>query len=307
MKVSAVISTYDRQPDLVECIQSLVRGFERPDEIVVIDDGDVERTERYLAERDLLDRVEHVEGPSEGLPASRNVGVEVTTGDIVCFLDDDVVVPPIWLREVLDTYERNEGASGVGGHVLNFNPDGINKANMDSFGYRALTAARTLFLNDRIGDISPVGILWATHTLMGSKEHDVETLQGCNMTFRRDVFDEVQFDEWYGTSGSSACEELDLCARLAANGHRLIYNPQATVVHKRSKGPTPRAEGPDYGSVANLAYFVRNNPAFGVANFALFSAAIVTYALLNRDVEYVKQIAIGARHYRRQDEEGDAS
>lgn len=298
MKVSVIISTYDRQEDLVECVRSLLHQFEPPDEILIVDDGDDEATERRLGERGLLDRVEHVTGPREGLPASRNAGIDLASGDIVCFIDDDVVLPPTWLREILETYDRTEDASGVGGHVLNFNPDGINKANMDSFGYRALSAARQLFLNDRVGMISPVGILWAPHTLLGTGERDVEVLQGCNMTFRKEVFDHARFDEWYGTSGSSACEELDFCARLAAGGHRLVYNPRATVVHKRSTGATPRDKSANYGSVANLSYFLRSNPSFGSANVALFSLAVVAYALLNLDPEYVRQVAEGARHYR---------
>lgn len=299
MNASVVIVTYDRQEDLVECVRSVLGGFEVPDEIIVVDDGDVERTARRLADHDLLDRVEHVEGPHAGLPASRNAGVELASGDVVCFVDDDVVVPPIWLREVMGTYERNPDATGVGGHVLNFNPERINKANVESFGYRALTAVRHLFAIEGVGVISPLGVLWAPHTFMRSGEQDVEAFQGCNMTFRRDALEEFRFDEWYGTTGSAACEELDLCTRVSAAGHRLVFNPRATVVHKRSPGATPRSEDPNYDNVTNLSYFVLNNPSFGYVNFVLFALAMTAYSLGKRDPAYVRHVGKGLLNYLR--------
>lgn len=304
MKTSIVIATYERQADLIECVDSLHSQFERPDEIIIVDDGDLERTRNRLAENGMLDDVTHIGGPGEGRMASRNVGVANASGDIVCFLDDDVILPPIWLREVVETYERNEDASGVGGHVLNFNPDEIRKANMESLGYRALTAFRLLFLHDRIGDFSPIGVLWAPHTLVGGGEQDAEAFQGCNMTFRSEVFEEYEFDEWYGATGSFTCEELDICARLADDGRRLVYNPRATVVHKRSTGPGRQTEGPDYANVTNLSYFLLKNPRFGVANFLLFACLIAGYAVLCRDPEYVRRVVAGLGHYARQTDSG---
>jgi len=304
MNTSIIIATYDRQEDLVECVQSLLGQFEQPDEIIVVDDGDTERTRDLLADADVLDDVDHLEGPGEGRMASRNAGVRHASGDIICFLDDDVIPPPIWLRQVLKTYDRNPDASGVGGHVLNFHPEGIDKANVDSLGYRALTAFRLLFLPDRIGEFSPVGVLWAPHTLTSAGQKDVEAFQGCNMTFRAEVFDEYQFDEWYGASGSFSCEELDFCARLAADGHRLVFDPRATVVHKRSTGPGRQTEGPDYGNVTNLSYLILRNPSYGIGNFLLFTGLMAVYALWSRDIEYLKRVGAGARHYWRRADSG---
>lgn len=293
METSVVISTYGRPDDLVECVDSLLGGFLTPDEIIVVDDGDVERTHQRLADAELLDEVKHLQGPQKNLPASRNAGVRATSGDIVCFVDDDVVVPATWLREVVETYERNAEVMGVGGYVLNFNPKNVNKADMDSFGYRALTGVRLAFLLDKIGIISPVGVLWAPHVFMTSEERGVETLQGCNMTFRREVFERHSFDEWYGSSGSAACEEIDFCGRLSAAGARLVYNPRAAVVHKRTVSDDSRTGAPNYDNITNLTYFVLNSPKLGLANYFLFVAAIVAYAAVTRDTGYLRGIVDG--------------
>lgn len=305
MDVSVVISTYDRQDDLVECVDSLQRGFEVPDEIVVVDDGDYDHTRERL-ETAGLDEVNHVEGDSDGLPASRNRGVDETTGEVVCFIDDDVVVPPNWLREVTETYEGGD-VDGVGGYVCNYNPKGINKADVESFGYRALTAIRLLCCYDRVGDVSPIGILWAPHVFMTAGVREVETLQGCNMTFSREVLEDHRFEEWYGTEGSSACEEIDMCSRVSADGYRLAYNPRAVALHKRSVSDDSRTSGPNYDNVTNLTYFVARHPRFGAVNVALLAVAIAVYATLQFDPGYLRGVLKGYRAARRRGKQAGGS
>lgn len=297
MRISVLISTYDRPDDVVECVQSLLGGFETPDEIIVVDDGDTARTRERLAEAELFDAVDHIDGPEKNLPASRNAGIEAASGDIICFVDDDTIVSPNWLQQIHATYERENDITGVGGHVVNYNPERINKANINSFGYRMLTAVRKLFLLDKIGVVSPVGILWAPHTFMTPAEQDVEALQGCNMSFRSDVFDEFRFNEWYGTTGSSACEELDFCSQVSANGDRLVYNPRAVVVHKRTLNDESRAGTPNYENITNLTYCLLNNPKLGVLNYILFVASILVFSLLKLDAKYLMTVFKGTKRF----------
>jgi GT2 family glycosyltransferase len=302
MRISAVIATCGRPNDVAECVESLLSGFETPEEIVVVDDGDVDETRAKFAERGVIEDVTHIEGAGKNVAAARNTGIRAASGDLICFVDDDVIVPPNWLEEILDTYDRHDDVMGVGGYVLNFNPKDINKANVESFGYRALTAFRHLFLQHKVGQISPVGILWSPHIFMTSELRNVEALQGCNMTFRSEVFEDVMFDEWYGTKGSSACEEQDFSSRVAAAGHRLVYNPHATVVHKRAVGDGSRRGDPNYDNITNLTYFVLRNPKLGVANYVLFVGAMLGYALASRDLGYARGIIRGTKAYIHNDE-----
>jgi len=303
MNVSVVVPTYERPADLVDCIESLRAQFDPPEEIIVIDDGSVAETERRLAVRGLLDdeRVRHLEGPADGLPAARNAGVDAATGDVVAFVDDDVVVPPDWTRRLGAAYEAFPEAAGVGGYVLNYNPEDINKANVESAGYRLLQAFRRVFLRGRVGDIGPVGVLWAPHVFMTSRPETVDALQGCNMSFRSDVFEEHRFDEWYGSSGSASLEDVDFGARLTSAGSTLVYEPRLVAIHRRTDGggEAGRDDGPKYDDVTNLTYFILGHPEMGPANVLLLAALVAGYSLVQFDAGYVRRLIEGVLSHRR--------
>ena len=102
MFVSVVIPTYNRRPILEKCLDAL----ERQDladaldqyEVVVVDDGSTDDTPTWL--RGHVDRFPHVRlveqqhgGPAEG----RNRGVDHAKGDVIVFIDSDLVVTESFL------------------------------------------------------------------------------------------------------------------------------------------------------------------------------------------------------------------
>ena len=298
MDISAVIPTYDRPADLTECLQSLQGQFVPLDELIIVDDGNMKLTAQAIEEAG-IDNVTHVEGPGEGLPASRNSGVEVASGDIVCFVDDDTILPPNWSQELIDTYKTYGGVTGVGGLVVNYSPAEISKGNMNSIGYRVLTSVRLTFFYQKIGRISPIGLLYLPHIFTTAKERRVNALQGCNMSFRREIFDEYAFDEWYGSTGSSTCEELDFCARITDDGNELLYNSRAVALHKRSVTGEQRGIQPNYDNITNLTYFLLENFEKNHLNLFALTAAVLVFAALKRDKNYIVGVARGVKEHKK--------
>ena len=105
MFVSVVIPTYNRRPILEKCLLALEQQqtsgtpVERY-EVVVVDDGSTDGTPTWL--RQNTDRFAHVRlieqvhgGPAEG----RNRGVEHARGDVIVFIDSDLVVTPVFLAK----------------------------------------------------------------------------------------------------------------------------------------------------------------------------------------------------------------
>ena len=103
MFVSVVIPTYNRRPILEKCLAALEdqqadASFDHY-EVVVVDDGSTDGTPDWL--RDQAQRFPHVRlveqahgGPAEG----RNRGVDHAHGDVIVFIDSDLVVTPTFLR-----------------------------------------------------------------------------------------------------------------------------------------------------------------------------------------------------------------
>lgn len=300
MDLSVVVTTYNRPADLLECLQSLCRQLDRPEEVIVVDDGDTETIRQRLADAELADVI-HITGDGEGLAAARNRGAEAATGDVIAFVDDDVVLPPNWSRELLRTYEEHPDADGAGGYVLNYNPPGINKADLDSFSYRLFQSVRLSFFYDKLGMVSPVGLLWVPPLFMTADSRRVEALQGCNMSFRSDILERYSFHEWYGTSGSSAGEEVDLCARISHDGATLLYNPRAVALHKRSldRDNGERSGDPNYGNITNLTYLVLRHPDTGIANLLLLVFGIAAYSAFRADSNYLRAVKKGVVEYYR--------
>lgn len=102
MFLSVVIPTYNRLPILQKCLRALEeQGIEPPVEgyeVVVVDDGSSDDTVPWLRARAAA--FPHVRlicqehgGPAEG----RNRGVQEARGDVIVFIDSDLVVTPTFL------------------------------------------------------------------------------------------------------------------------------------------------------------------------------------------------------------------
>ena len=102
MFVSVVIPTYNRRPILEKCLLALERQQACPEidryEVVVVDDGSTDGTPDWF--RGAAERFPHVRlieqshgGPAEG----RNRGVDHAHGDVIVFIDSDLVVTESFL------------------------------------------------------------------------------------------------------------------------------------------------------------------------------------------------------------------
>ena len=89
-KTSVIIPTYNRPEDLKNCIRSILNQSVKPDEVIVIDDGNLPEFPLLKECKDTGIHCIFHKKNIPGLTASRNAGVKLSTGDIIFFLDDDV-------------------------------------------------------------------------------------------------------------------------------------------------------------------------------------------------------------------------
>lgn len=93
---SVIIPTYNRLPILQKCLMAMERqNFDLDYEILVIDDGSTDDTIAWINAQLKSNHLPHVrllQQDHQGAAAARNLGIEKALGEIVVFIDSDLVV-----------------------------------------------------------------------------------------------------------------------------------------------------------------------------------------------------------------------
>lgn len=111
-RMSVIIPVLNGADVLPKCLEALSRSEFRSFEVLVVDDGSTDATPRIAEEYGVqCIRTASTLGPAN----ARNLGAEYAVGDILVFVDADVVLPPDGLLRINDNFERNPKMSAVFG------------------------------------------------------------------------------------------------------------------------------------------------------------------------------------------------
>ena len=269
--LSVVICTKDRPEMLATCLESLRHQTRRPEEIVVVDAS-------ATPPRDVVDRLaENMRGcrvalssSIPGLPRQRNLGARATTGSVVVYLDDDVVLDTGYLAAVARVYEEDCSGQigGVGGTQV---PDPTPRE-----GFCRRMACR-LFLLDTYGR----GVLKRSgrpdHAFSAPSRMEVELLSGCNMAYRREVLEVLRFDE--RLDGYALGEDLQFSYRVSRSW-KLVLTPDARLEHRHAGGGRPVRDDYQAMAVFNRYLFFREHVARGPVDWIAYAWASAGEMLL---------------------------
>lgn len=111
-KVSVIMPTFNRVEIIADSIESVLNQDYRNFELIIVDDGSTDTT-RSVVESFNDDRVIYVYQDNSGAGAARNVGLAVSTGDIIAYLDTDNLWNPRYLSVVVKSFASNAGRSAM--------------------------------------------------------------------------------------------------------------------------------------------------------------------------------------------------
>lgn len=234
MKVSVVIPTYYRPDDLSELFGSLLRQTIKPMEIVVIDDtpSDVVKVicKRYEVKfKDSGIKLSYFKNPKERSAAiARNFGINIVKGEIVLFLDSDVILYPEYVEKILEVFKNNPNAVGVQGWIIRQ----ITKQRHYLLKYFIDQSIRRLFSLPHVAkNKSRIG----EYPVILTKIMNCETLSGSNMAIKRDILKEFKFDE--NLKRYSYMEDVLFSYSVFKQYPQGLYiTPYARCIHKVSGG-----------------------------------------------------------------------
>jgi glycosyltransferase involved in cell wall biosynthesis len=215
--VSVVICTRDRPKQLAQCLHSLKNLSHPPDEILVVDNAPSSDATKQLVNQ--IAGVRYVLEPRPGLDFARNAGIYNSTGDIIAYTDDDVVVHNDWIMRLKQGF-LNPQIMALTGLVIAAELTTESQYIFEKYwsfnrGYQAL-----IFDSKYFDKYQFLGVpAWR----IGA---------GANMAFRRKVFALVgDFDERLDVGAAGCSGDSEFWYRVLAEGGICRYEPTAVVYH----------------------------------------------------------------------------
>src|SRR4029079_18508959 len=199
-RVSVIVCCYNGESTLEDCLDGLEK-LEYPDvEVIVIDDGSTDASAAIAARHPNFKLVSQ---ENRGLANARNLGLELSTGEIVAYIDCDAWPDPHWLQYLVSTFETTTDAC-VGGP--NLPPPG--DAPLSECVSQAPGGPNRVLVSDR----------------------EAEHVPGCNMAFRAAALREIGgFDPRFRVAG----DDVDVCWQIQDRGWTIGFSPAAVVWHHR--------------------------------------------------------------------------
>ena len=218
MKLSVIICTSGRPKSLKKALQSLSNQSFKDLEILVIK-----------------------ESP---LVKARDLGWRKAKGEIVAWIDDDVIVDKNWAKNLVKIFEENTDIGGVSGPTIV--PEDLLKNRLVFWWYGKKNLAAKLWVKlildnkpFNVGKITKIG-WWSPGSNFKSclrlkGLQSVDYLEACNMSLRRKLVEQAGgFDLRF--KGTSEWCELDLSMRVKKLGYRLVWSSKVKVEHHVSRG-----------------------------------------------------------------------
>jgi len=107
LNISVVIPSYNRREFLKRSIDSAINQTKKPLEIIVVDDGSTDGTETMI--KSDYDFVKFIKQKNKGVSAARNIGIKVSIGEWICFLDSDDEWKKDKLEKQINAMKSNPG------------------------------------------------------------------------------------------------------------------------------------------------------------------------------------------------------
>ncbi|MEL7354508.1 MAG: glycosyltransferase family 2 protein [Cyanobacteria bacterium J06560_5] len=215
MNTTVIVPTYQRPDDLYRCLESLKRQKLPAYEVIVVvrddDAGTWSMLHQFVAENLNL-KFQRVMIP--GQIAAMNAGLEMVTGDIIAFTDDDASPHIDWIQKITTYFESDSKVGGVGGRDVIQNSQSELRAS-----------------KKKVGQLSWYGRIVGNHHRGLGNPREVDILKGVNMSFRSVAVENLCFDSRMLGSGAQVHNEIAFCLSLKRNGWKIIYDPSIQVDH----------------------------------------------------------------------------
>lgn len=204
---SFIIPVFNRPQEIAELLESFLQlKYDRPYEIVIIEDGSTEPSQEVIFKYEALLNISYYSKSNSGPGDSRNFGMRKAKGNYFIILDSDCILPSDYLITV-DTYLKQHYTDCYGG---------------------ADTAHKSFTPLQKAINYTMTSLL-TTGGIRGNKK-SVQKFEprSFNMGISKKAFEATG-----GFSRIHPGEDPDLSQRIKKAGFKTVFIPNAAVFHKR--------------------------------------------------------------------------
>jgi GT2 family glycosyltransferase len=212
-RVSVIIPNWNGKELLAPCLDSLYRQEFDGFEVILVDNGSDDDSISFVQKNFPQVRIIRFE-ENRGFSAAVNAGIAASSSLYVALLNNDAVVQPLWLKELVGALDANAEVGSAASKILFFSdPTSVNSAG-DEFSWFGVAYQRRLTRGDADHFDTPRYVFSAC---------------AAAALYRRELFEKIGlFDEGF----FAYHEDVDLGFRAQLAGYRCLFVPTAIAHHK---------------------------------------------------------------------------
>lgn len=215
--VSIIIVNWNGKNHLNKCLPSVFSQNYKDIEIILVDnsstDGSVKWVEKHFPKVKVITNARNL-----GFCEANNIGYKDSKGGHILFLNNDVVVTPDFLVNLISAMKKDEKIGGVQSKILMMD----DPKRLDSVG-SYLTGTGFLYHKG----------IFEIDSREYSKTIYIYSAKGACMMFKRKLLEEIKVDgEIFDSRYFAYFEETDLCHRVYMAGYKVVFVPESVIYHK---------------------------------------------------------------------------
>lgn len=214
-----IVATIGRKKEVDLLLKSISKiSYSLADiEVIIVDQNKNNILEDIILKYKYFYSIKHIKSEEKGLAKNRNIGIKFSTGEVICFPDDDCQFFPDTLKNVIFEFEKNKKLDVIMGKIIDENGnDCIRKW---SSKRQKITKSNFYLKNSSI-------------TLFKRKKDN----------------EFFEYDESFGVGSKyGSCEDADFLYRLLRLKYQIEYNPSIVLFHPSFKGKIKKEKAYEYG------------------------------------------------------------
>lgn len=250
--LSVVIPTKNRPEDLMNLVNSLINQTLNPNELIIVDQSENKisknQIESISGQFSNSKLIYILDSKIKGLVVAKKYGAKLASSDLICFLDDDLILDKRFLEEIVRPFQDTLSILGSSGVLTNF----LQKSKLYTIMY-------SLFHKGLFSDPRPV--VFRKYEGYKNKLVKSNVLWGGCTVWQANVIKQVPIDD---KNPLSMMEDFDYSAKIREKiGANFVINPNARYVHNHSDINRPSKTDQEKRKIFEyIAYYKKRNIRF---------------------------------------------